>query len=241
MPATSFISAWMCWWRTAEGLPSRSWEGGGVVLAVLIPILGGVLGSQCPYPKRVPFAWFSQAAASPNCPPQNYYILLIFFLWKEWFSELSAGPLLSTGPGRRGEPPRKGLLGGLSRQRAPGELPTVLQQSLIELLSWAMPWAKGWGTQGEWGRVGALGSSQKDWPAAIILSSNNKGAQSWVWGKGHSGQPGELKEASERTITDLFKHEEPWTADSPPLEKSGSCSAPLPFSEETDLATEEAL
>lgn len=61
-------------------LPSRSWEGRSEELAILILILGGVLGSQAPHPKRVPFAWFRQAAARSNCPPKNDYVLPIFFL-----------------------------------------------------------------------------------------------------------------------------------------------------------------
>lgn len=51
----------------------------------------------------------------------------IFSFWKKWFSELSADPLLTTAPGRRGEFPRKGLLGGLSRQGATSDLPTIHQ------------------------------------------------------------------------------------------------------------------
>lgn len=58
-------------------------------------------------------------------PLQNFYVLIIFFLWKEQFSELSEGHFLTTGLRERGESPRKGLLGGPSRQGAPGSLPTI--------------------------------------------------------------------------------------------------------------------
>lgn len=65
------------------------------------------------------------SSCQSQMPLQNFYVLTIFFFWKEQLSELSAGHLLTTGPKERGEPPRKGLLGGLSGQRATGSLPTI--------------------------------------------------------------------------------------------------------------------